>query len=97
MQYNQLILFEMYIILNEEQKNSVDGTTCQCNECQEGYSCAKLKPIMLANGTEWILPDSVLKDERFEYLHAQLNTYPQRDTDIILPAQPEEEENNYTE
>lgn len=57
------------IILSQEQADTVRGPTSQG---------AALEPVPLANGTEWVLPESVLTAPEHQMHHALLEALPRR-------------------
>jgi len=57
------------IILTQEQADTVRGPT--------GPGSA-LDPVALANGTEWVLPESVLTAPEHQMHHALLQALPRR-------------------
>jgi hypothetical protein len=58
------------IILTQEQADTVRGPT---------GPLAALDPVPLANGTEWVLPESVLTAPEHQMHHALLDTLPKRE------------------
>jgi hypothetical protein len=59
------------IILNLEQKNFIDNVNLTF-----GYD---LIPVALVNGTEWVLPIEVLRNEGYKLAWEYLSKLPQRE------------------
>jgi hypothetical protein len=70
----------MVIILTEAEADHVRGPT------GEG---AALAPVALANGTEWVLPVTVITDPAHAIHHDYLDALPQREVTADEFPQPE--------